>query len=553
MASKQSLLPLFFCGIFVAVGAVPLAMGVRGILRARQTLQWPTTEGRILSSSVRSKVSKSRDENRRERLSTYYYTDVEYEYAVEGKTYQGTNIARSDFQSGSQADAEALQERYTKDARVVVSYDPQAPDQAVIEPGKWGNAGWLILFGSLFAGIPGLMAYGMLSKPRVKSDPTIRERQLQGVVFKEKILQWSPGERVHLHRAHEPLYSIIIGSIFVGLLLGLFFGMIPAGFFFSHFGMMFVIKSYFVISGVLAVAFGCWYGLEHRRRDTCIDWAQRSLRIQVGWFVREYTVDQVQKLTYRSPLRQAEKDAANKSTARVEVTVADRKYVLLECDVTRQQAKMLRGKLQPLLDSLSAALDVGWDEQAMVSPLAAFTKPKPEYTREDRSLVEAIKQVGGKVEYENNEVRVVDLSEIDGTDGILEILVHFPTLEHVSAKGKKITDQAVRHLLRLPNLRALDLHNTSLSSEGLRRLQQLQHLEMLSLKGTRIRSEAILSVVGMPALEELDLSYTAIDDQALEFLADCKELTSLDVKGTNVSSPAIQRLRQRLPDIDVDS
>lgn len=556
MASKNRILPALFLLLFMGIGCVPLVLGIRGVQQARATLAWPTVEGRIVRSGIRSEQSTSRDDKGRERTTTSYYADLSYEYAVDGKPFAGTRITAIDGQSGSEADAQATLVRYPVDARVPVAYDPSAPEQSVLEPGKWGGAGFLLLFGALFIGVPGLMMRAIFSDPQAKLNEQAKEKaqacKLHGIVFKERILEWEPSSRIHVHRDHETLITIVIGSVFVGLIFGIFLGAIPAGlFFFSRFGMMFVVKAYLVVSAVIAVVFGVWFGIEHRRRDTVIDWGFHTVRAQVGWRARQYSFNQIESLSYRPPAKASPTDSDGKRNARIELNVDGRKYILLETEVSRQQAAFLRDKLLPILEPLSKQLGVPWTEEEMKQPFAKPAGPAKPYTGEDRELVEAIEKVNGRVVHRDNEVEEVDLSEVKGTDGIVEIVSQLSTIQRLVVKGKGITDGAVRYLTHLTELRMLNLESTSLTDEGVGSLRALEELECLSLKGTRIGSAALRRIADLPALEELDLAYTAIDDQALVYLADCEHLEYLDLTGTKVTPEAIEELQQRLPDCSI--
>ncbi|HRX83289.1 MAG TPA: DUF3592 domain-containing protein, partial [Pirellulaceae bacterium] len=69
----------------MAVGLVPLVMGIREVQRARESLSWPTVEGRVVRSGVRSEQRTSRDDNGNQRTTTYYCADLSYDYAVDGR------------------------------------------------------------------------------------------------------------------------------------------------------------------------------------------------------------------------------------------------------------------------------------------------------------------------------------------------------------------------------------------------------------------------------------------------------------------------------------
>ncbi len=343
--------------------------------------------------------------------------------------------------------------------------------------------------------------------------------------------------------------TIVVGSVFVGLLFGIFFGAVPAGmFFFSRFGLMFVVKSYLVVSTILALAFGIWFGIAHRRRDTVIDWGFHTVRAQVGWRTRQYSFNQIKSVTYRSPPKKTSAETTGKLTARIELNIENRKYPILETEVSRQQAAFLRDKLLPILEPLSAELGVPWSEETLKMPFAKSDAEAKPYTGADRELVEAIGKVGGRVAHRDNKVYSVDLNDVEGTDGIIEIVSQFSELQRLEVKGKGITDEAIQHLTYLSELQILELRSTSVTEAGTRVLSSLKSLESLSLKGTRIGSDAVRLLADLPALEELDLAYTAIDDQALDYLADCEDLGYLDLTGTKVTPEAIEKLQKKLPD-----
>ncbi|MCA9121208.1 MAG: DUF3592 domain-containing protein [Planctomycetaceae bacterium] len=554
MTSKSRTAPVLFLSLFIAVGSVPLVMGIRGVLQSRATLAWPQATGRIVSSGVRSEQRTSRDDDGRQRTTTYYYADVTYEYVVDGKSFTGTRITLTDGQSGSQADASATRDRYPRDAGVSVAYDPASPDQSVLEPGRWGNSGWLLLFGGVFCGVPALLLRAMLrGEPKTDRDAEqIQARTLSGVVFKERVLEWEPGSRVHLHRDHETFTTIVIASVIVGLLFGIVIGAVPAGiFFFDRFGLMFVVKAYLAVSVILALAFGISFGIAHRRRDTVIDWGFHTVRAQVGWFARQYSFNQIAGLVYLAPPPSATGEANSKQIAKIELLVDGRKYVILETEVTRQQQKHLRGKLAPILDPLSAELGVTWSEAEVKSSSASSKAVANRYQGEDRELVEAIGKVGGHVAHRDDKVYSVDLSDVEGTDGIVEIVAQFSSLQKLQMKGKGITDEAVRFLTYLGDLRVLELRSTSLTETGVRMLSNIKSLECLSLKGTRIGSAAVHPLADLPVLEELNLAYTAIDDRALEYLADCEYLDYLDLTGAAVTPDALEKLQEQLPDCSI--
>jgi hypothetical protein len=114
---------------------------------AARSLQWPVTEGRILSASVKTEM-RSDSEGSDMKV---YLPEASYSYTVAGKAYQG-NVIRFGIEQFGYGVVERAQkhiERYEAGAPVPVHYDPYDSAVAVLEPGESGGMRNLIA-GSLF-------------------------------------------------------------------------------------------------------------------------------------------------------------------------------------------------------------------------------------------------------------------------------------------------------------------------------------------------------------------------------------------------------------------
>lgn len=89
------------------------------------SLGWRSTSGRV----VKSRVEVSGGEHTS--VSPY----VLYEYEVNGRAYQGTQIRAGDkfMRSGSSRDAYETIDRYPEGRQVTVYYDPANPAEAALE------------------------------------------------------------------------------------------------------------------------------------------------------------------------------------------------------------------------------------------------------------------------------------------------------------------------------------------------------------------------------------------------------------------------------------
>ena len=85
------ILPMFFVVFGAFAGAFVAYMGIRDLIRAKASVAWPTSPGKVLSSSV---VEGLRDDD-----GVTYYANVVYEFNVNNTTYSGKRIAYGYFGS----------------------------------------------------------------------------------------------------------------------------------------------------------------------------------------------------------------------------------------------------------------------------------------------------------------------------------------------------------------------------------------------------------------------------------------------------------------------
>ena len=113
--------------LFLSLGIMYLARGISRRQMAARSLQWPVTEGRILSASVKTEMRSDSEGSDME----VYLPEARYSYTVAGKAYQG-NVIRFGIEQFGYGVAELAQkhiERYEAGTPVPVHYDPN--DSAV--------------------------------------------------------------------------------------------------------------------------------------------------------------------------------------------------------------------------------------------------------------------------------------------------------------------------------------------------------------------------------------------------------------------------------------
>lgn len=139
----ENLKGLGYCLFALIGGLVLLGWQWNSRSGASATLQWPTAEGRIVSSEVEQK-----EVYRRKRLRTVYEPKIEYTYLVNGTEHTGHRIDYfEDDDSENQQTAANLASKYAAGQDVKVSYDPKDPTFSVLEPGmgSHGTFSWLMI------------------------------------------------------------------------------------------------------------------------------------------------------------------------------------------------------------------------------------------------------------------------------------------------------------------------------------------------------------------------------------------------------------------------
>jgi hypothetical protein len=145
--AKRFFLARIFPWIVVFVGAFAMFVGIENGVKARDSLQWPTVEGKVVSSSIQSeRTSRGAGGG----SSTTYRARVVYEYAVDRTTYNGERIAYGEYATGNPADAERIIEKYPKDKKILVYYMPDNHGESVLEPGQAGLPWFFLGLGVVF-------------------------------------------------------------------------------------------------------------------------------------------------------------------------------------------------------------------------------------------------------------------------------------------------------------------------------------------------------------------------------------------------------------------
>ncbi len=122
------------------------------------------------------------------------------------------------------------------------------------------------------------------------------------------------------------------------------------------------------------------------------------------------------------------------------------------------------------------------------------------------------------------------------------------SLRELDVRGAGIDETGVRSIAQLAGLEELDLSETWIDGKGLAELARLKHLKWLTLRYCRrLRSADLAPLVELPALENLSLNDCRINDEAVETLKKLTRLKTLKLERTGVSAAAISNLQRNLP------
>ncbi len=130
-------------GLRIAFSVAAVALIIFGLFTMREVSRsrgWAETSGRVIASNINQFTNKG---------TTTYRPLIMYSYAVSGIRFMSSRIAFHSLGSRDRAEATRITARYPIGTSVDVFYDPQNPEQAVLERG--GNPWLPIIVGGIFS------------------------------------------------------------------------------------------------------------------------------------------------------------------------------------------------------------------------------------------------------------------------------------------------------------------------------------------------------------------------------------------------------------------
>ena len=135
--------------MFIVGGFVFMGIGINSISKGRASEHWPSTEGVVISSTVRSH-HRSQDRSRSRDSGITYSPEINYEYIVKQETLTSNSI-KFGLVVGTLVDAHRYVNKYSARQSVKVYYNEEDPYESVLETGVHEEAWFLPVFGSVFA------------------------------------------------------------------------------------------------------------------------------------------------------------------------------------------------------------------------------------------------------------------------------------------------------------------------------------------------------------------------------------------------------------------
>lgn len=143
----------FWTGLILLAGIGLTVWGWTTLQNARASTAWPTTEGVVIASEI----TQSTDDEGRES----YLPRVSYTYTANDINRTNNTIKFSDTSYNDLRKAQEVTGNYSVGKNIVVYYDPESPENAVLEPGVSSGSYIVLSFGILLVLIS--LANGPLS------------------------------------------------------------------------------------------------------------------------------------------------------------------------------------------------------------------------------------------------------------------------------------------------------------------------------------------------------------------------------------------------------
>ena len=134
--------------IIAGIGLALLLGGCWIIYESNQASTWPTTKGTIVESYLEVNHLPKILEWHQDPLC-WYGVDIHYLYRIKGQVYFSKRLTFYEWSTRSSQLANQVLNKYRRMQIVPVYYDPQNPENAILEPAIYGDLFFVFIFGVL--------------------------------------------------------------------------------------------------------------------------------------------------------------------------------------------------------------------------------------------------------------------------------------------------------------------------------------------------------------------------------------------------------------------
>ena len=128
------------------------------------------------------------------------------------------------------------------------------------------------------------------------------------------------------------------------------------------------------------------------------------------------------------------------------------------------------------------------------------------------------------------------------TDDSLRVITGLPQLKQLTLGNAEITDAGLVHLKRLTNLEMLSLHQSQITDAGLVHLKGITNLQTLKIWDSTITDAGMEHLKGLANLQTLKIWDSTITDAGMEHLKGLTNLESLYLTGTQITDAGLVHL-----------
>lgn len=136
-------------------------------------------------------------------------------------------------------------------------------------------------------------------------------------------------------------------------------------------------------------------------------------------------------------------------------------------------------------------------------------------------------------------------------ESLKHIAANYPAMESVSLWATGITDEGLRSLSELKKLQILSVAGTKINGSGLAHFAEHPALREIHLGRMKITDEMLRHLPKIPQLDLLSLVHTTLPDDAADAITKLPKLKQLDIRDAEISAASLEKLRSALPNCEI--